>query len=747
VPRLLRPIVACAVASALALTGAASAMAAGWLAPVEALNGTGGTISQPRVAVDAAGNVYAAWIEGRFMEVSRRPVGGSFETPQTLDPGENVISSNPDIAVDGPGNAVVVWTEKPLGVGGTQLVKQARRAANSTQFDTPVHVPTPTGPPDNARLAINSSGQAVLAVTSINSTTATVRTFAGSSTSNFTDASAATFRDYVEEANSTANPPDAAINGAGDAVVAWHLLSDSSTRIDSVYRTHGDPSAFDTRVGLADDLRDKHDPSVAIDSQGNVVATWDEDNTNTGKLRAYARTAGPAGQWGNLKDLGPPQSGGAVPDVGFDFDRIAVAAWSTGGELQTSARPPGGEFAQPPQSLTGGTEQPADIHFETNAAGFGVLVWSGEGTTPGVRAMLRANGGVFGPAATLSAAGRTAGSPRVAVDPTGNAAAVWVDSFPAEQNPKLVTAEYDAVAPKFGGPVSVPATVTSGESATFAAAASDDWSQPTVAWDFGDGGSGTGDIVTHTYTTPGTYTVSVTATDAAGNSVAAPSRQVEVVAPPPPVPPVDTPTEGKDFNASEVSGTVLVSVPKGKSAGRVLARKPVPRAAAAIKPPKGYRPFRPLGRDDNIPVGSILDASRGVTRLTMAANKSGSKLQKGKFSEGVFKTKQTTKSPLTTAVMLGGGNFRRDCRKRGRALTAARRRRPHRQLFGNVKGRFRTRGRHSTATVRGTEYIVKDRCDGTLTIVKRGRVVVRDLVRHRNHLVRAGHRYLARPRR
>ena len=69
-----------------------------------------------------------------------------------------------------------------------------------------------------------------------------------------------------------------------------------------------------------------------------------------------------------------------------------------------------------------------------------------------------------------------------------------------------------------------------------------------------------------------------------------------------------------------------------------------------------------------------------------------------------------------------------------------------RRLSGNANGRFRTRGRHSAATVRGTIWVTADRCDGTLTRVKRGRVAVRDLRRRRTVVVRAGKSYLA-PRR
>jgi hypothetical protein len=188
------------------------------------------------------------------------------------------------------------------------------------------------------------------------------------------------------------------------------------------------------------------------------------------------------------------------------------------------------------------------------------------------------------------------------------------------------------------------------------------------------------------------------------------------------------PTRGVDFNASALKGTVLVSVPKKLATGRML-RSSIARGAAAIRPPAGFTPFRELGKDDNIPVGSILDASRGLSSITMASSPAGATTQTGQFSKGVFKTKQAVASPLTTATMLGGGNLKRDCRKVRRSRASAAVRRPGRQLFANV---------------RGTQYLVKDSCAGTLTMVQKGSVVVRDLRLRKNKVVKAGHRYLAR---
>jgi hypothetical protein len=59
------------------------------------------------------------------------------------------------------------------------------------------------------------------------------------------------------------------------------------------------------------------------------------------------------------------------------------------------------------------------------------------------------------------------------------------------------------------------------------------------------------------------------------------------------------------------------------------------------------------------------------------------------------------------------------------------------------KKRFRTRGRFSASTVRGTDWRTTDRCDGTVTKVFKGTVEVRDQVRDRTVVLRAGESYLA----
>jgi len=149
--------------------------------------------------------------------------------------------------------------------------------------------------------------------------------------------------------------------------------------------------------------------------------------------------------------------------------------------------------------------------------------------------------------------------------------------------------------------------------------------------------------------------------------------------------------------------------------------------------------FVALSSARQVAVGTSVDASAGVVRLT-AATGTRRRFDSGDFQAGVFEIRQDPAEPGVTELRI------RDNQAVRAACRRARGRRVFGRLLGDAHGRFRTRGRSSTATTRGTKWGVRDRCDGTLTIVRRGVVVVTDLVRHKDVVVRAGHSYLAKAR-
>jgi hypothetical protein len=157
-----------------------------------------------------------------------------------------------------------------------------------------------------------------------------------------------------------------------------------------------------------------------------------------------------------------------------------------------------------------------------------------------------------------------------------------------------------------------------------------------------------------------------------------------------------------------------------------------------------------------IPVGSRIDTRRGRVELTSAATGSGTKTQTAQFYDGTFKIRQSVPkgnraAALTTDITLAGASRSQCASARGVSAAAVSKKKKGAhavlgKLWGNGKGKFRTNGKYSSATVRGTIWLTSERCDGTLTTVKRGTVRVRDLRRHRTITVKAGHSYLARAR-
>jgi hypothetical protein len=175
------------------------------------------------------------------------------------------------------------------------------------------------------------------------------------------------------------------------------------------------------------------------------------------------------------------------------------------------------------------------------------------------------------------------------------------------------------------------------------------------------------------------------------------------------------PTPGQDVNATPIAGDVLVKV-------------------------AGTPQFVPLSVPSLVPVGSQLDATKGTVQLTAA--RAGGITDTSQFYDGTFQVNQPTPTALAE-LRLVLGDFSVCSRP---SFTAAdKNKRRVRRLWGSGKGKFRTRGRYSSATVRGTVWKTEDRCDGTLTQVQEGSVTVRDIGRKKDIVVRAGKSYLAEP--
>jgi CSLREA domain-containing protein len=229
------------------------------------------------------------------------------------------------------------------------------------------------------------------------------------------------------------------------------------------------------------------------------------------------------------------------------------------------------------------------------------------------------------------------------------------------------------------------------------------------------------DATNHTVTAPlsgllpgALYHVRLVAISAAGTTFGPDQTftTAQAAAPPPPV-------LGQTGNVKPVTGTVFIKSPSGQ--------------------------FIPLTGATKIPNGSQIDALHGSLQVITAIGKG--KTEQGIFGGAVFKFTQARTGLTTLSLIEGafpGAPSFSTCKphKAGESASVASGR-TLQLLHASANGKFRTSGRYSAATVRGTKWTIADRCDGTLTHDIVHSVVVTDFVHHRTIVLHAGQSYLA----
>lgn len=242
-----------------------------------------------------------------------------------------------------------------------------------------------------------------------------------------------------------------------------------------------------------------------------------------------------------------------------------------------------------------------------------------------------------------------------------------------------------------------------------------------------------------------TYHYRLSATTAGGTTTGADQNLLTAKGP-------DAPTLGKSANVVPVSGKVFVKLPKGRTSAAVSAV----RSLLGLTKGKG---FAPISETRQLPMGSQIDARRGTLQLVVATARPAV-TQSARLGGGAFKVTQVrrgrrkglTTFALKKGVLPGSPSYKRcPSRVRPGKRTDARSAQVSRKALQTLrakgkKGKFRTRGRFSAGTVRGTSWTTTDRCDGTLTKVKRGIVDVRNFGQRKTVAVRAGYSYLSKVR-
>jgi hypothetical protein len=224
--------------------------------------------------------------------------------------------------------------------------------------------------------------------------------------------------------------PAVAVGAGGDGVAVWTRFDGDNSRVQA--RTVSPGGGLGPIQTLSAAGSSAFSPQVAVDADGDAVVVWTRLD---GASIAQARRISSAGVLGPVLDLSPHGEDASGPQVAIDAGGNAIALWyrSNVGALQVLGRAlPATGSPGPLLRLSSAAANGSQPRVGVTSGGGGYAVWVGtDGANSRAQGRSIDTAGNRGPVRFLSPAGSNAGFPRVDVDDSANAYAIWTRTIGA----------------------------------------------------------------------------------------------------------------------------------------------------------------------------------------------------------------------------------------------------------------------------------------------------------------------------
>jgi hypothetical protein len=372
----------------------------------------------PSIAVDASGNGLAVWTEDG-VQASRYLAGVGWSSAIVL---EAMPGDAPQVAVDPAGNALAIWRQL-----GSPTNLESRRFVPGTGWGatTPVETDDADGHAVGylPQVAVDPAGNAIVVWDQADASGSTVWARRFVPGTGWMTASSL----------GTGLNPWVAVDAAGDALVVWMTpdvagFSLKARRFDIVALGWAAATLIETEdAGLAARVR------LGFDAAGNATAVWYQYDGTRATVGANRFTAG-AG-WGTAMRLESEDGFAIDPEIAVDPAGNAIVVWiqedATGVNLRARRFEPASGWGSTTVVDTGaGAAGSPAVAIDT--AGNAIAIWQQVDVTRTLFASRLARGATWSaPVAIDTADFGDTFFPRIAIDPTGAAVAVWERSIGA----------------------------------------------------------------------------------------------------------------------------------------------------------------------------------------------------------------------------------------------------------------------------------------------------------------------------
>jgi Glucose / Sorbosone dehydrogenase len=301
--------------------------ASGTLSAVQTLSDPGQDAFDPQVAVDGAGDAVFAWrrsdgsnerIQSRF-----RSAAGTLSAVQTLS-GSGEDAFDPRVGLDSAGKAVFAWRRSD---GSNERIQSRVRSAAGTL--SPVKTLSPPGRDAvHPRVGVDSAGDAVFAWLQFDGSNWRVETRARSAAGVLSGTKA------ISTVGTDALVPEVDVDSGGDAVFAWERFNSGGYQVQA--RARSAAGALSPAKTLSNAATNAVSPQVAVDGDGNAVVAWTQLGGPNDWIQARKRSA--AGVLGPIVNVTGAGSSPSNPVLEMNATGDSALGWdavtTTGPRIQ-----------------------------------------------------------------------------------------------------------------------------------------------------------------------------------------------------------------------------------------------------------------------------------------------------------------------------------------------------------------------------------------------------------------------------
>lgn len=267
-------------------------------------------------------------------------------------------------------------------------------------------------------VAVNATGYAIAVWSEFNGENVKIRSAVRHSEAGWSTAT------DLSVSGEDAYSPSVAMNASGNTIVAWEAYDGLSSKINVKLRTFG--GSWSEVITISDPWVNSFNAKVTIDNIGNAVVIWESYDTENISIQAVRRTY--FGVWGNPETISTRTDYAFQPDVVSSSNGNVVAIWTAydGVHLYTESASLVNGFWTDPEYLSDSFFDAINPQITISASGDALAVWSGfDGSNFTIQASIKFADNDWSPSMVLSAPGQDAYYPQAAMDAAGNAVAVW----------------------------------------------------------------------------------------------------------------------------------------------------------------------------------------------------------------------------------------------------------------------------------------------------------------------------------